>query len=601
MPPSSVSDREFFTATWGLQPPRIGPGRIAHADESSTFDAGALTWPRAVRPLSIAMIGWARLSSQGREGSGYNLSKSDLARGLAMMGHRVCHLQSGMTYRLGRKPHIAHREDWAGIRCFELRNAPNIAPAACNFANVQTETSSPATTRLVLEWLRAINADIVHIHSQEGYGLDLIGAIEDAGIAVVVTLHNYWFICPQVDLLYREAEVCLDYAGGTRCVGCLPDRNVVRLKRQRATGQTLETLLGLYRADVIRKTVYGIKPTVKDLLRGRLIAGYRPPILNPERLPDPELALGFRTESGAVADGTLTHDAPLQPGEEPRDYVRAAADTNERLLANRDVHLTVLNDYGKRRRAGVAALNRASMVIPPSDYLRRVHVAMGVEDDRTRWVRLGQPHFDQINRRTRRSPFYDARPWQAVNPTRPLRFGFFGTTRPNKGLEVLTRAIPLLEPWVRQRCQFTIRAQGWESGFKKRLSRFPEVCVWPGAGYDLLQLIGSGGDYDVGILPHIWLENSPLVLLENLHAGKFVVCSRLGGPVDWVKDGVNGLLFPGGDEQALAHCITRLVRGDVEIPSPREIHQATTLQSYPGHVSEVESIYRELLDRRRDD
>lgn len=598
MPPASLSDREFYTARNGLHPPRVGPSRITRAVDGRVE---AAPWPKSDRPLRVAMIGWARLSSQGKEGSGYNLSKSDLARGLVMSGHSVSYLQSGMSYRirLGRRrgPHIAHREDWAGISCFEVRNSPNVAPAACNFTNVAEETASPATTKLVIQWLRDRRAQVVHIHSQEGYGLDLIGAIEDEGIPVVVTTHNYWFACPQVDLLHREAEVCLDYDGGRRCVGCLEGKDVRRLKRQRSVGQTLEWLWGMYPADVIRKACYGLKPALRSALRGRLVRGYVAPPMNPERLPDPELALGFDTEHGRVFDGTIRHDVELKPGEEPRSYVRAANDTNERLIGNRDVHLTVLNEYGRRRAAGIAALNRASLVIPPSDYLRRVHVAMGLEASRTRWVRLGQPHFDQINRRTRRSPYYDAVPWDPRTASTPLRFGFFGTTRPNKGLEVLARAIPLLETEVRQRCQFTIRAMGHEAGFKKRLSRFPEVCVWPGSGYDLLQLIGSGGDYDVGILPHIWLENSPLVLLENLHAGKFVICSRLGGPVDWVREGPNGngMLFPGGDEHALAWCIKRLVTGEVLLPTPRQIHQRTVLQSYPAHVAECESIYHEVI------
>lgn len=607
MPPECVSDREFYTSRHGLHPPRVGPGLagVNGADrDGADGPSRVVAWPRTTRPMRIGMIGWARMSSQGREGSGYNLSKSDLARGLVKSGHSVCYLQSGMGYRLGvtgrtRGPHIVHREDWAGVRCFELRNSPNVAPAAMNFTNMAEETSSPRTTALVLEWLAAERVEVVHVHSLEGYGLDLIGAMEDAGIPVVVTMHNYWFACPQVDLLHREAEVCTDYDGGRKCVGCLEGKDVRKLRRQRAVGQTLESLWGLYPADVIRKMVYGVVPAAKSVLRGRVLRRYAPPALCAEELPDPELALGFDVENGVVADGTITHDSRLESYESPRDYSRAAMDTNETVLANRDLHLTVLNDYGRRRAAGVSALNRASLVIPPSDYLRKVHVAMGVEEHRTRWVRLGQPHFDQINRRTRRSPFYDARPWNPAEAKRPLRFGFFGTTRANKGLEVLTRAIPLLDPAVRQRCQFTIRAMGAESGFKKRLSRYPEVCVWPGVGYDLLQLIGSGGDYDVGILPHIWMENSPLVLLENFHAGKFVLCSRLGGPVDWVRDGVNGLMFAGGDERGLARCITRVVTGDARLPSPREIHRATVLQSYPGHVRELEGIYGEVLDRKR--
>ena len=240
--------------------------------------------------------------------------------------------------------------------------------------------------------------------------------------------------------------------------------------------------------------------------------------------------------------------------------------------------------------------------------MRRVYVRMGVEESRTRVVRLGQPHFDQINRRARRSPYYDTRPWEPRSARRPLRFVFFGTTRHNKGLDVLIRAIPLLDRDVRQRSQFLIRASGWDWPFRRRVAEYPEVQF--AGGYDLLQLIGAWGEYDVGLLPHIWFENSPLVMLEHLHAGRMMIASRLGGPVEWIvepgdeQNGTgegralryNGLFFPGGDPEGLAERITQLVTGEIIIPSPREIHAATPiLQSYPDHIAEVESIYRELL------
>jgi glycosyltransferase involved in cell wall biosynthesis len=590
---------------------KVGHNGVHALVRQDSVRARVIPWPKSTRPLTVALIGWARLSSQGREGSGYNLNASELARGLVLGGHTVKYLAAGMTNRLKLlrpgSPFIEARETWGGIECFELRNSPNAAPAAMNFTNMQTEIREPVSTGLVLDWLRRNGAQVVHIHSQEGYGLDLIPAIEGAGLPVVATLHNYWFVCPQVDLLHREKEVCVDFDGGKRCVGCLPGRNVKKLRTTRAWGQTLEHLFGMYPADVMRKAAYGLKPTLRDLLRGRLFKFHTEPKFNPDRLNDPELGLGFEgVERDAHRGTTVDHDPPLEPWDRPKDYIPAERDTNERVIESAERARAVkvsLNVYGQRRDAGVAALAAASLVTPPSDYLRRVHVSMGVPEERTRWVRLGQPHFDQINRRVRRSPFYDARPWEPKTATRPLRFAFFGTVRPNKGLEVLARAIPLLDQEVRERCQFIVRAQGYEYGFRKRLSKYPEVSVW--CGYDLYQLISSVGEYDVGILSHIWLENSPLVLLENLHAGKMVVCSRLGGPVDWVRDpkehpsDYNGLLFTGGSEEELAECITRLVKGEVAIPSPREIHQRTVLRSYPDHVREVESIYHEVIARKR--
>ncbi|HYE01827.1 MAG TPA: glycosyltransferase [Phycisphaerales bacterium] len=552
--------------------------------------AGRFAWPRSPRPLRVALLGWARLSSQALEGSGYNLSASELARGLALSGHEVFYLQSGMSFRLYGGPRIRPRERWGGVECFELINSPNLATSFFNFRNVEREIACPRQARLVVRWLEEIGARVVHVHSLEGYGLDLVGAIADTGRPVVVTPHNYHALCPQVDLLYAERQVCEDYDGGRRCETCLPHVPSPRRARlKRATGQTLETLLGVEPADAVRKVVYGLPAALRGLGRRGRRRGSHPP-LNPDRLADPELAAGFIVPGG---DGLIRHDLPLTAEERPRDFDPAPADQNERVLARREVHLRVLGRYGRRRAAGAAALNRATLVTSPSDFLRRVHVEMGVEERRTRWVRLGQPHFDQINRRARRSPFYGARPWDPATATRPLRFAYYGTVRPNKGLEVLARAIPLIDPALRRRCQFIIHAAGNEWAFRKRLSLYPEVSVY--GAYDLYQLIAGAGEYDVGLLPHIWMENSPLVMLEHLHAGKFVIASRLGGPPDWIRPPANGLLFPAGDAADLARCLEGCASGAVVIPSAREVHEASVLQSYPAHVREVEGIYHEVL------
>ena len=126
-----------------------------HLNGHSPDPAGGRTpsgWPVTSRPLRIAILGWARLSAQAWEGSGYNLSASELARGLVMSGHSVAYLQAGMTYRLRkRSPHIVLRERWGGVECFDLRNSPNLSPAASNFINRPTEMGSPPETALVLE------------------------------------------------------------------------------------------------------------------------------------------------------------------------------------------------------------------------------------------------------------------------------------------------------------------------------------------------------------------------------------------------------------------------------------------------------------------
>ncbi|MEO0482281.1 MAG: glycosyltransferase [Planctomycetota bacterium] len=554
-------------------------------------------WPVTDTPRRVAIIGWATLSNQAREGSGYNLSASELASGLSMSGHEVFYLQSGMRYDARIRPAVTKRETWRGIECYEVRNSPNVSPAYCNFTNPTGEIATPSQAHLVVDWLERVRAEVVHIHSLEGYGFDVIHAVRASGRPVVVTLHNYWMVCSQVDLLHNETTVCHDYEGGKRCETCLetPDPKSVRVKRR--IEQTAERVVGYSAAQSMKRTALGTAKRLKN--------GFSTPrvTVREEDLvkADPEAGRGYEGAETEEHGGCVDFGLRAAANEAPMTPAISADDENERFLRV-DHHLTVLNDYGRRRQAGVEALNAASAVIPPSSFLLEVHRAMGLERGHSRRVLLGQPHLDQMNRVARRSAFYDQKPWDPETSPGPLRLAFMGTARPNKGLEVLASAIPLLDRDVRRRCHFSIRAGGYDWAFRKRLSVYPEVSML--GGYHPYQLVSAMGEYHVGLLPHIWFENSPIVLLEHLHAGKFVISSRLGGPVDWIvepgtdaADGGsgNGLLFRGGDPEDFASAITRLVRGEVSLPTPREVHAVSALQSYPGHVGEVASIYERVL------
>jgi glycosyltransferase involved in cell wall biosynthesis len=545
-------------------------------------------WPVTTASVRVAFIGWARLSMQAREGSGYNLSASELAAGLVLMGHHVSYLRSGMDYSLKPGMFVEKHETWRGVECYDLFNAPNLSPAAANFERMSREMSSPEHTSVVLGWLDRVRAEVVHVHSLEGYSLDLIGAIRRSGRAVVVTPHNYWYCCPQVDLLHKERDVCMDYEGGSRCVGCLSPENGAKVLSRRRREQTLTRTFGHAPYQSLRQIWLFLKKHATPAGRKKRPIKWSPPAL------DPEIGLGFEVPDASAHGGTIEHNLRIDEHDKIVTLGRSDVDQNERFLGATH-HLKVLNEYGRRRTAGIDALNHANLVIPPSRFVLNTYLKMGLDPTRGRHLRLGQVHFDQLNRLIRRSPFYGTRPWDARAATRPLRFAFHGTVRNNKGLEILVSAIPLLPKEIRQRCHFQIRAAGWDWTFRKRLSVYPEVQFC--GGYDMLQLLASVGEYDVGILPHVWFENSPLVLLEHLHAGKFVIASRLGGPPEWIDEPRNGMRFPAGCPEALAACIERLVKGEVAIPSPREVHEASTLRSYPDHVREVSGVYEEVLGR----
>jgi len=65
-------------------------------------------------------------------------------------------------------------------------------------------------------------------------------------------------------------------------------------------------------------------------------------------------------------------------------------------------------------------------------------------------------------------------------------------------------------------------------------------------------------DHDVFILPS-FSEGTPRTLIESRAFGCPVVASRVGGIPTSVTDGVDGLLVPPGDPDALASAIGRIL------------------------------------------
>ena len=74
------------------------------------------------------------------------------------------------------------------------------------------------------------------------------------------------------------------------------------------------------------------------------------------------------------------------------------------------------------------------------------------------------------------------------------------------------------------------------------------------AGADLGALMA---EIDWVVVPSVWWENAPLVILEAFRHGRPVICGDLGGMAEMVRDGVDGLHAPVGDPAGLAAVLRR--------------------------------------------
>ena len=62
--------------------------------------------------------------------------------------------------------------------------------------------------------------DVAHVHHLTGLSTDAIAVLHEAGLPVVLTLHDYWLFCPRGQMFHKREEVCAT-AEPQRCAECL--------------------------------------------------------------------------------------------------------------------------------------------------------------------------------------------------------------------------------------------------------------------------------------------------------------------------------------------------------------------------------------------
>ena len=92
-------------------------------------------------------------------------------------------------------------------------------------------------------------------------------------------------------------------------------------------------------------------------------------------------------------------------------------------------------------------------------------------------------------------------------------------------------------------------------------------------------------------------EGTPVVAIEALAAERPVVATRVGGVEDVITDGVDGILCPVGDTEALADALEKLARDPALRAEMGRVGRERVVPRYRVSrlVDDVDALYRELL------
>jgi glycosyltransferase involved in cell wall biosynthesis len=177
--------------------------------------------------------------------------------------------------------------------------------------------------------------------------------------------------------------------------------------------------------------------------------------------------------------------------------------------------------------------------------------------------------------------------------------GMIALFRPRKGIEVLLRAMALLR-W--QGVNVRLRAVGdFESpDYGRRVTQhvwdlgLDATIDWIGFQRDIDRQLAQ---MDLLVLPSLFGEGLPMVLLEAMSAGLPAVAANVEGIPEAVRDGREGLLVAPGDPQELARAISRVVSGEVSWPALRSACLARHAERFSEvrMAADVAAVYRRVL------
>ncbi len=232
------------------------------------------------------------------------------------------------------------------------------------------------------------------------------------------------------------------------------------------------------------------------------------------------------------------------------------------------------------------AIASCDLLITVSRSLRREMLKHRVSRKRLVYIPNGVAAIDPIDAPSRQ----DRTTW---------KLGLIALMRPRKGVEVALDAMAQLK---RIGSPITLQLIGpfeTEEYRQQILARIEQLEL-----HDVIQLTGFTQDVpaalrqlDALVLPSLFGEGMPMVVLEALSAGVPVVATRVEGTPEVVRNGIEGLLAQPGDAKDLADQIQRMTscRSNWQHMSARALTRHRTHFSDTLLASRVAKAYERLI------
>lgn len=171
-----------------------------------------------------------------------------------------------------------------------------------------------------------------------------------------------------------------------------------------------------------------------------------------------------------------------------------------------------------------------------------------------------------------------------------------GRLHPEKGYDYLFPAIAKLKKKVKKPFVWLIAGKGtFENEFRQEVSNLDcdDVIKFIGFRKDIPDLMSTA---DVFVLPSV-AEAFGVVFAEAIYMGTPIVATKIGGIPEVVTDGVDGILIPPADSDALAKTMTDLLEHPEKLKSLAGSGKQKVIErfEFEDMTRKYETVYEKLI------
>lgn len=398
----------------------------------------------------------------------------NLSNGLIAAGHQVSILSGD--------PEQQHSTSGIGEHIADSDPSIIKIPSPC-WATVLG--SDKDVFRQILEKLKA---DIFHMVNPGHIGINAIFAAKELGLKTLITVTDFWWLCPKHTLTTQTGELCEGNKPAKECRNCIAKTHV--------------------------------NPTYRALAKL--------PITGP-------------MVSGSLAR-KLKHQHLEEHWENRPAYIQKAF--------NQADHVVVLSRTAQRYLDAKYQLNASTQIS----------------------VGLSKLWFEDI------------REWQAKDFTQQTaHIAYAGTIAQHKGLHILLEAIAKLP---QHKIKLTIAGSGSDKTYMKRVKRLalPLNVEWKGQ-LEQREMRDFIDQADLIVLPSLWSENQPQVILESIARNTCVICSDAPGAAELINP---QYVYNANNADALSDALSSWLRN----PSYKPAAAASNIDQM---VSKTDRLYHNLV------